>query len=335
MQLTNKLKLVSLLIIPFILFVLTGCGNSSTSNQESSNNSSGSYPEKDITMILPWAPGGSGDNTARPTIEKLSELLGTSVVLISKEGAGGSIGTGEVARAKADGYTLLNGGSLSTVVTTPLTTETGYSLDDLIPIAQLTAVSLVLATTPESPYQTLEELISYAKEHPGEVKVSTPGASSTQSIVLNEFMNITGTELELIPYDGSSPAYNALLNGEVDLWMGVESEMVGKNLTLLGTSSPERLEVIKDTPTFKEMGYEDLVFTSGFGVFAPKGTPEEIIQKIEGNLNKVYNDPEVQTVWKKAGLTPQYLGSDDYSKELKRQYDIAYNVLKELDLLKK
>lgn len=281
------------------------------------------YPDRPITIVVPSAPGGSTDFTARLIAEPLSRALGQPVVIENKAGAAGNIGNQAVARAKPDGYTLLLAYSGYQVGNPHLFKKSGWDpIKDFTPIAMLTRAPQVLATKTDIPAKNLKELIAYAKAHPDKLNYASSGNGSIQHIAGELFKQMTGTSIQHIPYKGAGPAVQDLLGGQVDLFFttpaSVVSHIKAEKLKGMVVTSNARLSSLPQIPTSKEADLSEFTIDSWFALYAPAGTPPEIVNQINSEIAKILAMPEIKKKAEDAGtmvdhMNPSQLG--DYTRK--------------------
>ena len=281
------------------------------------------FPAKPITLIVPTAPGGSTDFSARLIVEPLAKALGQPVVVENKAGASGNIGNQLVARAKPDGYTLLVSYSGYHVGNPHLFTQAGWDpIKDFAPVAMLTRAPQVFAISPKLQVKSLKELIEYAKKNPGKLNYASSGIGSIQHIAGELFKQVTGTFITHIPYRGSGPAVQDLMGGQVDLFIttpaGVVSQVQGGRLRALAVTGKQRLTSLPDVPTADEAGLKGFELDSWFALYAPAGTPPEIVTLLNEEVGKVLAMPEVRKKSEDSGtsvltMTPKQLA--DFTRQ--------------------
>ncbi|MGZ5049280.1 MAG: tripartite tricarboxylate transporter substrate binding protein, partial [Usitatibacter sp.] len=244
------------------------------------------YPNKPVTMIVPFPPGGVADITARPLAETLGRILKQPVIVENRAGAGGGVGMQYVARAKPDGYTLLM--ALSSISIIPeadkvLGRDPMFQLNQLVPIARFTADPTVLAVRADSPYRNVADLVAAAKKNPGGIPYGSSGNYGTMHVPMEMFDNAAGIKMLHVPFTGAGPAVVALLGGQVEALSTGPSSVIGHvkggKIRVLATWGDARLAAMPDVPTLKELGY-DAQFSQWTGLFAPAGTPEAIVAKL-------------------------------------------------------
>ena len=275
------------------------------------------YPVKPIKVVIPVAPGGNVDSVMRLLSGKLSEGLGQSVILENKPGASTNIGNEFVAKSPPDGYTLL-ANTIPFVANISLYPKLGYDPErDFIPISILASSPSMIAVNANFPVKNIRDLIEYAKKNPGMIKYSTSGAGGITHLAVELLAYQTGTKFAHIPYKGGGPALTALMSGEVDLSvlsvLAASGQMSSNRIRVLAVTSPKRLPMYPDIPTVSEFvqGYE---FNSWVGIFAPKGTPSNIIQLLNEQISKALNSPEVMEKIQKDGGEVIANSSDQFKK---------------------
>ena len=244
------------------------------------------YPNKAVTMIVPFPPGGVADITARPVAEAMGRFLKEPVVVENRAGAGGGVGMQYVSRAKPDGYTVLL--ALSSISIIPeadkvLGRDPMFQLNQLVPIARFTADPTVLAVRADSPYKSVADLVAAAKRNPGSIPYGSSGNYGTMHVPMEMFSGAAGVKMLHVPFTGAGPAVVALLGGQVEaLSTGPSSVMghiKGGKVRVLATWGEARHPALPDVPTLKELGY-DAQFSQWTGLFVPAGTPEHIVAKL-------------------------------------------------------
>lgn len=314
------------------LLALTGCGaNAGASN---SGAAAGDFPKKgkSIDLIVAFSSGGAVDTAARLIQPVLEKELGTNVEVINKPGAGGQIGYTALTGAKPDGYTIGATGSPSVVVS-PLDPARGakYTRDSFQPLGRQVIDPTVIAVQPDSPYQTLKELLDAVKAKPKSLTASTTGIQTGEHFALAQIQESTGSEFAPVHFsEGASQATTAFLGKHVDVLVANVSDVTdlskqGK-ARVLGVMSGERAPSLPDIPTFKESGY-DLTAGTARGYSAPAGLPDDVAKKLEAAIEKAIEDPAVVQKMKDLGLQTSYLNGSDYEKFWASQEDDFKKVL--------
>jgi tripartite-type tricarboxylate transporter receptor subunit TctC len=243
------------------------------------------YPSRAITMIVPFAPGGSTDVIARVVGEAMRPALGQPVIIDNRAGAGGSLGTAAVAKATPDGYTI-GMGTASTLAINPATYK-NLSFDvlkDLAPITNIAAVPNIMTVHPDVPAKSMAEFIAYATAQSGKLSYGSSGIGSVSHLMGEQFKQGTGTDIKHVPYRGVGPALNDAIGGHIQvMYDNLPTTLplveAGK-LRALGVSGAKRLAVLADVPTFAELGLTDLDWMAFFGLIAPAGTPAPILKTL-------------------------------------------------------
>ena len=285
------------------------------------------YPTKAVKIIVPFAPGGNVDITARLVAPGLSEALGHPVVVENKPGAGGTIGADLVAKSQPDGYTLLMGSNSTFSVAPSLYPKNPYDpLKDFAPVIMIASAPFVLVTNPASSAKTAAELVAQGKANPGKLTMSSAGTGSSNHLVGELFQEISGAKFTHIPYKGSGQALTDLMGGQVDLHFdqitSAASYIQAGKLKALFVTAPQRVPMLPDVPTAAEAGYARFQATNVTGLIAPAGTPREIIDKLNVATRKVIAQPAVREKFEGLGAeavggTPEEFGAyirDDFSK---------------------
>jgi len=277
------------------------------------------YPDKPITMIVPFPPGGVADTVARPVAEALSRELGQGVIIENKAGAGGSVGIAQAARAAPDGYTVLL--SLSSISVLPeadkiLGRKAAFQLDQFVPIARITADPTVLIVRADSPWKTLQEFIDDAKRQPGVLDYGSSGIYGSMHVPMEMLKASAGIDITHVPFTGAGPAVAALLGGQVDaISSGPSSVMqhiqAGK-LRALAQWGDAPLAALPEIPTLISQGY-DAKFVQWSAIFVPTGTPATVVERLRTASRKVLNDPKVQQTILGAGSPVQYMDAPEFA----------------------
>lgn len=249
------------------------------------------YPARPIRMVVPFTPGGSTDILARAIGLELTKAWGQPVVIDNVPGAGGSIGADKVAKATADGYTLLMGHIGTLAVNPSLYPALPYNpVKDFAPVAWVARVPNVLAVHPSVKAANVKELVALAKSKPGQLNYGSGGNGSAANLATEYFKLQTGTSLLHIPYRGTAPAVNDLLAGQIQvLFSGAPAVLPfirSGQLRALAVSSPKRIEAFLDVPTVAESGYAGFEADQWYGVVAPAGTPQDIVAKLNAQINQ-------------------------------------------------
>lgn len=279
------------------------------------NDDDGDFPSGDVRMVVSYAAGGPTDVAGRAIANFMEEDLGITVVVENREGASGSVGTGEVMRSEADGYTIAMT-TASAASRVPLIDPVGYDLEDVQSIGVATYGPGLVLVRADSDYETIDDLVAAAEANPGALNFATAGAASPQHVELERWEREYGVDIEAVPFQGEAPAVTALLGQNVD---GCFCSNAQTTLTqvdagefrVLATGSPERLSDMPDVPTLAESGYESLIYgNSYFILVAPQGIPDETLEVLEGTLERALQDEEIIQIIGDARIPDEFIGSD-------------------------
>jgi len=270
----------------------------------------GKYPERPITLVVPSAPGGTTDFTARLIGDSLQRALGQPVVVDNKPGGAGNIGNQFVAKARPDGYTLLVAYSGYQVGNPHLFAKAGWDpIKDFTPVAMLTRAPQVIVTRADLPANTLAALVAHAKANPGKLNYASSGNGSIQHIAGELFKQLTGTH---IPYRGAGPAVQDLMGGQVDLFITTPAAVVQQvkagKLKALAVTSDTRLAALPQVPTAVEAGLKGFTLDSWFALFGPAGLPADVVQLLNTEIGKILAQPETRRKAEESGTTVDQMG---------------------------
>ncbi len=260
-----------------------------------------SWPTKTIRIINPFPAGGGTDTFARPLAAKLTQSLGQTVYIENQGGAGGTVGAANAARATPDGYTFFMGAIHHTIAESVYNKLT-YNIErDFIPITVAAYVPQVMVVNPKHPFKTIKELVDYAKANPGKLNYGSPGAGTAHHLAMELFLNVTGTKMVHVPYKGAGPMMQDLLGGTVDLvfdGMGTSSTQIraGK-LRALAIAAPKRAAQFPDIPTMDEVGVPGMVVSTWYALWAIKGTPKDIVDRMYQETVKAMDQPDMKAIW--------------------------------------
>ena len=293
------------------------------------------WPSKPLRWIVPFAPGGANDITARVVAERLIQTLGQPVVVENRPGAAGTIGVELVAKSAADGYTIVS--SSDTITLAPhLYPKIGFHpIRDFVAVTQLARQPVVLAVHPSLGVNSLAELVAFVKKNPG-LGYATAGAGSQQHIAAEWFASLAGIQLTHVPYKGGGQAITDLVGGQVKLASLGAAPLAphyksGK-LKLLAQTTDARSPLLADVPTYQEMGYRALSIEQWQGVFLPAGTPVEIVARLHAEIVKALAEPKVQerfaqNMLETVGDTPAHFGT-----VVRREYEKYGALVRELKI---
>jgi tripartite-type tricarboxylate transporter receptor subunit TctC len=257
------------------------------------------YPSKPIRLIVPFPPGGGTDIMSRVVGNKLTETLKWVIVIDNRPGAGGNIGVDLAAKAPADGYTIVMGQTSNLAVNPTLYAKLPYdSIKDLAPIAAVADAPVVLVVASTSPFKTLADVVAAAKAKPGMITLGTPGNGTVAHLAGELFQKAAGIKLQHVPYKGSAQAITDLLGGSIQIFMAsvpsASGHIKGGNMRALAVTSEKRSDDLPSVPTINESGYKGFDARTWFGLLAPAGTPAAVIVRLNAEINKVLQMPEVR-----------------------------------------
>jgi len=265
------------------------------------------FPIKPIRIIVPFPPGGGADVTARALAQKMTENLGQTVLVENKAGAGGGIATDYVARAEADGYTLLFTTTGHTIQP-HLQKQAWDPIRDFTPLSLIATTPLIIAVNPAIKASTLPELIALAKASPGKLTYGSSGPGGPLNLAAEYFKSMAGVNIVHVPYGGNAPMTVAVLRGEVDMVFdsptGPLPNIRAGKMRGIATTGPRRLAALPDMPTVEEAGLPGYQFVLWNGIMAPAATPREIVEKLNAEIIKAVNSPEVSNRYSTLGYTP-------------------------------
>ncbi|WP_397473876.1 Bug family tripartite tricarboxylate transporter substrate binding protein [Pusillimonas sp.] len=277
------------------------------------------WPEKPVTVIVNFPAGGAADRIARAITQPLGDALGQSFVVENKGGAGGNIGGDAAAKSKPDGYTfLMSSGGMVSVNPQIYDNMTFDPMKDLVPVAAAARVLVFLETTPEVPVKNIQEFIDYLKKNPGKLNYGSPGNGSSPHLAGELFKELADVDAVHIPYRGAAPAMRDLLGGQIDFMfdpgIGLSSVEAGK-LNLLAIGSMKRSSRFPDIPTLDEAGLTNFDADTYFGFYAPAGTPPEIIQKMNTEINKIVKSEKFKETLSAIGAEPEPMTPDEFHQK--------------------
>jgi tripartite-type tricarboxylate transporter receptor subunit TctC len=271
--------------------------------------SASGYPSRPIRLIVPFPPGGSTDILARALGQKLSQGLAQPVVIDNRPGAGGSIGAEAVARAAPDGYTLMMGHLGTLAVNPAIYKNLPYDpVTSFAPVSLMAIVPSVLVVNPSLPVTSAAELIAYAKAHPGKLAYGSAGSGSTSHLTTEYFKLVTGTDILHVPYKGVGPMLTDLVSGQLSMGLnGAPAVMAHVNagrLRPLAVTSVRRLEALPQVPTLDEAGVHGFDASGWYGVVAPAGTPQPIVARLNAEIGRAMQTPELRSRLDNEGALP-------------------------------
>ena len=294
------------------------------------------YPTKPITLVVPWAPGGSTDILARVLSERLTRSLGQPVIVDNKPGASGNIGSAMVARAKPDGYTLLIG-SMSTHAMNPalMPNMPFRGVEDFTPLGLLAYVTNTMVVHPSVPANNVKELIAYARANPGKLAYASAGPGSTNHLSAVLFEKMAGVEMLHVPYKGGAPAVVDTVAGQTQLLFSAGTQTLphvkANKLKLLAVTEARRSPLLPNVPTVAETvpGYELAVW---YGAFGPAGMPPALVTRLNAEINKVMQLPEVKAKMDAIGVETTTSTPQQFGQVLRRDADRYGKLIRDLKI---
>lgn len=325
----KRLRILTVFLLLTIL-ALTGC------QSQQSKEATVNFPEKSIEIIVPYAAGGGTDAVARALADAAKDCFSKPIAVVNKTGGGGAVGMAEGANAKADGHTV----TMITVelVTLPNIGLAPFTYNDFKPVILINSDPSALTVRADAPWDSAEEFLNYAKEHPGEVKVGNSGAGAIWHLAAAAIEDKTGVKFNHVPFDGASPAVTALLGGHIDAVTvspaEVASHVKSGQLKILAVASENRLEQFPDVPTFKELGIDVVVGTwRGLGV--PKDTPDEVVNILYEGFKKAAEKDSFKEFMKNAGLGLEVKDGNGFLERIKRDDELFSKLIDSLGLANK
>lgn len=278
------------------------------------------YPNRPVKIIVPFATGGPADVYARFIAQRLSDSLGQSFVVDNKPGGGSVIGTDLAAKSPADGYTLLMMSNTHTVNETLIPTKPFQLMRDFVGVAPVNYSDLVLVAHPSVAAGNLRELIAQAKANPGKMNYASSGPGTPYHMAGELFKSMAGIDVVHVPYKGSSGARTDILAGQVQIMFDAVTTMTEQvragKVKALATSGRARSDVLPDVPTLAEAGVPGYEATIWLGVMAPRGTPAEVINRLNEAIGKIVGAPEVKQQWSRQGATPMVMNPAAFTRYL-------------------
>jgi tripartite-type tricarboxylate transporter receptor subunit TctC len=277
-----------------LAFVIAACASFALQAGASAQN----YPERSVKFIVAFPAGGTIDTLTRIVSQKLSEDWGQSIVVENRPGAGGNIGAAAAAQVTADGYALHFGAQSLAVNVTIAPYRDFDPVRDFDPIILVATAQDVLMVPVSSPFRSVKELIDYAKTHPGELNYASLGPGTSGHLAITMFSDLAGVKLQHVPYTSVSQAATDLISGRLAVFLPTLGGHLGNvkagRVRALAVSGPTRAAELPDVPTFKELGISFVDETSWYGIFAPRGTPKEVIAKVNRDVNKVLTSADMK-----------------------------------------
>jgi tripartite-type tricarboxylate transporter receptor subunit TctC len=313
--------------IAAVATVLTVCGVSAAAD----------YPARTVTLVVPYPPGGGVDAMARVVAAKLSAALNQQFIVDNRAGAGGTIGTRAVAQAAPDGYTLLLGHTGTISINPSLYAHAGYDpRKDFAPIGLVASMPVALLAHPSFPAKSIAEFIALARKDPGKLNLGTSAVGTGGYMCAELFKSEAGVNVAIIPYKGTAPVMNDLLGGHVPIAFGVLPPALGNiqggKLRAIAVTSKKRFSLLPDVPTFDESGLPGFEAVLHYGLLAPAGTPQEIVDRLGVELRKLVDLPEVQKQIHNEGGDPLTSTPAEYAADIDQEEKKWSGLVKKLGL---
>ena len=283
------------------------------------------WPLHSVTIVVPFAPGGQADLAARPLALGLTKILGQSVVVDNRAGAGGAIGAAAVLKAEPDGHTMLM--ALSAIAVLPEAERVSgrkptYEMSQFTPIARVLGDPNLLIVSAASPYKTVKDLVDDARQRPGQITYASAGNFGASHLCMEMFCNAADIKLLHVPYRGGGPALAGLLGGQVVATAQGAGPLKGYSdegkLRVLATFGAERHSAFPDSPTFLEAGYDNVVFYVWAGLFLPHAVPADVVARLRQAVGAVMNDPQTIGIFKNAGSPPAYMDATEFAAYIEK-----------------
>jgi tripartite-type tricarboxylate transporter receptor subunit TctC len=290
------------------------------------------WPSKPVKIVVPFGPGGPADVYARIVAQGLTETFKQQFIIENKPGAGALIGTEVVAKAPPDGYTLLMMSNTHTVNETLFAKRPYDLMRDLIPVAPVNSSDLVMVVHPSVPAKTLQEFVALAKAQPGKLSYASSGPGTPYHMAGELFKSMSGTDILHIPHKGSAEARNDVMGGHVQMMFDAVTAMKGAidagEVRALATTGLQRSSVMPNVPTVNESGVPGYEATIWLGIMAPKGTPKEIVDRLNAEIGRIVAKPEIRDAWARQGAVPMTMTPDQFGAFLKQDIDKWAKVIK-------
>ena len=295
-----------------------------------------SYPDKPIRLVVPFAPGGGADYFARPLGNKLTESLGQAILIDNRGGANGAIGAEAVMIAPADGYTLLFGSAGVLTIGPALNPNLKYGQKDFAPVALIVDSPFSLIVHPSAGAHNLKELVTSARNNPGKLRYGSSGVGGAPHLAGELFDSIAKTKSEHVAYKGVGPMVTDLLAGRIEMtFIGinvVQQHVAAGKLLVLATTGSKRSPLAPDLPTMSEAGLPGFAAGTWYGVLGPASTPRAVVSKLNGEINRVFTQPDMKDLLAKTGAEPAGMSPEQFGGFMKTEVDKWSKVVKSANI---
>lgn len=279
------------------------------------------YPSKPVKIVVPYPPGGAVDQVTRRVAQKLSEQTGQSFFVDNKAGATGTIGASQVAHAPGDGYTLMANDTTYSILPQVFKKLPWNYAQDLVPVAGFNFAPTAVVVAAGSPFKTLGDLVAYSKANPGKLNYGTGGSGTMPHFATEALQNASGLKATHVPFKGAGEATLALLGGSIDFQIastpGVMGQVRGGKVRLLAVSGEQRLKALPNVPTFAQAGVPGYKVVNFTGLWAPKGTPEAVLETLRKEITKAMASADVQAFADDLGAVPSVVSGPAFADKLK------------------
>ncbi|WP_025514481.1 Bug family tripartite tricarboxylate transporter substrate binding protein [Bordetella trematum] len=295
------------------------------------------YPSRPIKVVSPFPAGGATDVLTRILAERMAKELQQSLIVENKAGASTSIGAASVAREQPDGYTILMATNSTLVTNRFLYKELPYDPDSFAPIGMVGVGPLVLLSSPKRPFKNTAEVVAYAKAHPGELTYATFGPGTSSHLAGERFKQDAGVDILHVPFKGATQALPAVISGDVDLFFdmvatGMPQAKAGK-VNVFGIASTARLPTEPQLPTLAEQGYTGSDMSAWFSFVAPKGTPPEVLARLQTALQNTLKDEAVRSKMLDMGIDPRSGSAQELQKQIETEQPIVEQLIKQANVV--
>jgi tripartite-type tricarboxylate transporter receptor subunit TctC len=294
------------------------------------------YPTKPVKIIIPYAPGGGIDIVGRSIAQKLTATLGQNFIIEHIAGAGGLIGTNQVAKSLPDGYNLLMTSSAHTTIPSQSKEKSYDPVKDFIPVSLVAwSVGHILVVNPNVPFNSISDLINYAKSNPGKLRYGSGGKGSFTQFAAEYFNLMADIHIDHVPYKGGGQALIDCIAGHIEICFipatAAINHVKSKQLKALGITAKSRWSEMQNIPTIDEAGLTGFNYVTWYGIFLPAKTPNNIVQKITVEIQKLINDSELKKIFKEQGLEIVLSNSEDFQNIVAKEFDLNKKLASQIE----